>query len=153
MKNKITCESNTNLRRILLSALLVAALAFVAFNGPTPASAAVATNSEPVVFADKIVDGVIPKYIDGDKVDIGPILNPFTRDGGGSQYISSEYIRNKTIGNIFNWTSASSVTKSNGFDIDSTISAKVFGINMSINIGWKSDTAYTWTKSKGYSLG
>lgn len=78
-------------------------------------------------------------------------MNPLTRDGGGSQYISSQYLRNQTIGNIFNWTSASSVTKSNGFDIDTTISATVYGINMSINIGWATIVKYTWTKDKGYS--
>jgi len=144
-------------RRILLI-LMVAALSFTVFFNPVAASAATNvdgcmgnTRGNAIVFEDKLVDGEIPTFIDGDKFDMSLILNPIARDGGGMQYISSQYLYNKTIGDIFGWTSASSVTRSNGFDISSTLTATVYGIQMSINLGWKTSTSYTWTKDKGYS--
>lgn len=158
MDSKPTRTSFTTMQCKILPLLLLAVLSFTVFFSPVAVSAAtnvnggmVGTRDNPVVFEDKIINGEIPTYIDGDKVDMSLIMNPFFRDGGGSQYISSQYIRNQTIGNIFNWTSASSVTKSNGFDISSTFTATVYSMQMSINIGWDTSTSYTWTKDKGYS--
>lgn len=103
-----------------------------------------------VVFADEIVNGVLPTYIDGDKINVSEYLNPVTRDGGGMKYISTEYARNKTIGYIFDWTSASSVTKSSGWNVSGSVSFKAYGINMTANAGWNTSISRTWTMDKGY---
>lgn len=95
-------------------------------------------------------DGSLPAFVDGDVLDIRK-TDVETKDGGGMVLVGTEYVRNKTIGTIVNWTSAASVTKSSGFNISGNASIKVFGVNMTVNMSWNRSTSYTWKKPSGAS--
>lgn len=94
-----------------------------------------------------IADSSIPVFIDEDITNADVIF----KEGGNMQYVSTDYDRNKTIGEIFTWTSSDSVRKSSGFHIGATISIHVFGTNMTANANWSTDTTRTWNKPKGCS--
>lgn len=135
------------LRVIMCFSLAIMLMSTSAFAATSPQE----TNKNKVVFTDEIVDGDLPTYIDGDKINVSPYLNSTLRDGGGMKYIATEYVHDKKIGLIFNWTSADEYTLDSGWNVSGTASFKAFGINMTAGLSWKTNISRTWKKDPRYS--